>query len=129
MGDRAGRAAKRGARLENQASADVDIRRDVDDGESVSGSPDGKVPEEVVRVPLGRAQPPRTVPPLAMDPGIWLNMVIVKPPYLVDLEVESIKKIGVLEILCAAQPVKRWRILWSLHGMNIRYVAYAFSEF
>ena len=45
---------------------DVDIRRNVDDGESASRSFDGKVVEEVVRVPHGRAQPPRAVPALAM---------------------------------------------------------------
>ena len=33
MGDRAGRAALRGARLENQANVDVGIRTDVDGGE------------------------------------------------------------------------------------------------
>ena len=38
----------------------------------------------MVRVPGERA-----VPPLAMDPGMWLNMVTVKSPYLVDLEIES----------------------------------------
>ena len=43
MGDRAD--------LENQANVDVDIRRDVDGGESVSGSSDGEVVEEVVKVP------------------------------------------------------------------------------
>ena len=36
------------------------------------------------------AQPPRAIPPLAMDPGMVVNMVNVKPPYL-DLEVESMK--------------------------------------
>ena len=51
---------------------DVDIRRDVDGGESVSGSSDGKVVEEVVRVSRGRAQPPRAVPAWVMDPGMWL---------------------------------------------------------
>ena len=70
---------------------DVDIRRD--DGESVSGSSDREVVEEVVRVPRGRDQPPRDVPPLTMDPGMWLNMVNLKPPYLVDLKVESTKKL------------------------------------
>ena len=50
MGDRAGRAAKRAARLENQANVDVDIRKNVDGGESVSGSFDGEVVEVVVRV-------------------------------------------------------------------------------
>ena len=33
---------------------DVDIGRDVDGGDSVSGSSDGEVVEEVVRVPRGR---------------------------------------------------------------------------
>ena len=92
MGDRAGRAARRAARLENQGGVDVDIRRDVDGGDSGSGSSDDDRVEEVVRVPRGRAQPPRAVPALAMDPGMWLNMVNVKPPYLVDLEIESMKK-------------------------------------
>ena len=36
--DRAGRAARREVRLKNQANVDVDIGRDVDDGDSVSGS-------------------------------------------------------------------------------------------
>ena len=49
MGDRAGRAARRAARVENQANVDVDIRRDEDSGESVSGSTD-EVVQEVVRV-------------------------------------------------------------------------------
>ena len=40
MGDRARRAARREARLENQAGVDVDIRRDVDGGDSGSGSSD-----------------------------------------------------------------------------------------
>ena len=34
-----------------------------------------------------------TVPPLAMYPGMWLNMVNIKPPSLVNLEIESMKKI------------------------------------
>ena len=54
MGDRAGRAA----RLENQTNVDVDISKDVDGRESVSGSSGGEVVKEVVRVPRGRAQPP-----------------------------------------------------------------------
>ena len=35
MGDRAGRATRRAARLENQANMGVDIGRDVDGGDSV----------------------------------------------------------------------------------------------
>jgi len=49
--------------------------------------------EEVVWVPRGKALPPRVVPPLAMNPGMWLNMVNVKTPYLVDLEIESMKNL------------------------------------
>ncbi len=26
-----------------------------------------------------------------MDPGLWLNVVNVKPPYLLDLEIENMK--------------------------------------
>ena len=48
MGDRAGRAARREACRENQAN--VDIRRGVDGGESVSGSSDWEVLKEAVRV-------------------------------------------------------------------------------
>jgi len=33
-------------------------------------------------VPRGRAQLPSTILPLVMDPGMWLDMVNVKPPYL-----------------------------------------------
>jgi len=102
----------------------------------------------------GRAQPPRAVLPLAMDLGMWLNMVNVKPQYLVDLDVESMKKIfwsirdmlrNVLVnysgrcsnsfwrsawILCVVNPAKKWRISWSWHEMNsCRYVAHACSEF
>ena len=39
-----------------------------------------------------RAQPPGALPPLAIDPGMLLNMVNVKPPYFVHLEIESMKK-------------------------------------
>jgi len=67
------------------------MRRDLDSGESVSGYSDGEAVEEVVRVPRGKAQLSRAVPPLAMDPGMWLNMANVKFPYRVDLEIESMK--------------------------------------
>jgi len=106
MGDRAGRAARRAARLENQAGVDVDIRRDVDGGDSGSGSSDDERVEEVVRVPRGRGQPLRAAPALAMDPGMWLNMVNIKPPYLVDLEIESMKKF-ILEYKRYAQKCPR----------------------
>ena len=53
MGDRAGRAARRAARLENQGGVDVDIRRDVDGGDSGSGSSDDERVEEVVGCLVG----------------------------------------------------------------------------
>ena len=70
---------------------DVDIGRDVDGGDSVSWSSDREVVEKVVWVHRGKAQPPGAVRALAMDPGMWLNMVKFKPPYLVDLEIESME--------------------------------------
>jgi len=42
------------------------------------------------RVPYTRVHGPSVAPP--SDPGMWLNMVNVKPPYLADLEIESMKK-------------------------------------
>ena len=71
--------------MENAA---VDIAEVVDNQIDVDSdsSSDNELLEEVVRVPRGRARPPAIVAPLAMDPGMWLNMVNVKPPYLVDLE-------------------------------------------
>ena len=78
---------RREAQLENLAYVVVDIGRVMDGRLSESGSS-----EEVVWLPRGRAQPTRAVPPLAMDHGMWLNMVNVNPTYLVDLEIESMKK-------------------------------------
>ena len=45
-----------------------------------------------MRVPQRMARGPAVAPQLALDPGMWLNMVNVKPPYLPDLEIESMKK-------------------------------------
>ena len=62
--------------MENAA---VDIRN-VD-----SDSSSDEVLEEVVRAPHGRERPLAVISPLSMDPRLWLNMVNVKPPYLVNL--------------------------------------------
>ena len=35
---------------------------------------------------------PAAAIPLTLDPGMWLNLVTVKPPYLANLEIESTKK-------------------------------------
>ena len=56
--------------------------------------------EEQDQVPLhilipdarGRGGPPAAEVPAAIDPGMWLNMVNVKPPHFSDLEVESMNK-------------------------------------
>jgi len=50
-------------------------------------SSDNEPLEEVVRAPHERARSPAVVAALAMDPGLWLKMVNVKPPYLLDLEI------------------------------------------
>jgi len=70
----------------------VGIGRDVDSRGSESGSSDGEIVEEEVRMPRGRAQPPIAVPPLAIDPGVWLNMVNVGAP-ISCLIIESMKKL------------------------------------
>ena len=43
-----------------------------------------------IRIP-GRVGPPAAEVPAAIDPGMWFNIVNVKPPHLIDLEVESVK--------------------------------------
>ena len=68
MGDRAGRAARRAAQLMNQANVVVDIGRDMDGGYQNMYTY-GEIVQKVVRVPRGKVQPPRAVPPLAMGPG------------------------------------------------------------
>ena len=49
------------------------------------------------------------IAPLAMDPGLWLNMVNVKPPNLLDLEIESMKKF-ILEYDRYSQKCPRQRL-------------------
>jgi len=95
MAERGVRAARRAARrngpVENAAVDIAEVVNNQIDVDSDSSS-DNELLEEVVRVPHGRARPPAVIAPLAMDPGLWLNMVNVKPPYLSDLEIESMKK-------------------------------------
>jgi len=47
-----------------------------------------------IRIPgaRGRVGPPAAEILAAINPGMWLNMLNVKPPHLSDLEVESVKK-------------------------------------
>ena len=80
MGDRAGRAARRAACVENVLLEDADL----------DGSGNERF-DEVVRAPLGRTRRPTVSAPLTMDPGMWLNMVNVIP-HVLKLEVDSMKK-------------------------------------
>jgi hypothetical protein len=48
------------------------------------------VPPQIPAAPAAAAA--AFLAPLAVDPGMWLSMVNVKPPQLADLEVESMKK-------------------------------------
>ena len=65
--------------MDNIVLEDADVNADSSSGyESL---------EEVARSPLGRDSPPAVVAPLAMDQGMWLNKVNVKPTYLEDIEV------------------------------------------
>ena len=53
-----------------------------------NSSSDHEGSEEVVRAPLGKIRSPAVISSL----GIWLNTVQIKSPYLVDMEVDSMKK-------------------------------------
>ena len=65
-----------------------------------SDTEESEILEEREQVPLrvriqgarGRVGPPSAEVPGVIDPGMWLNMVNAKPPHLIDLDVESIKK-------------------------------------
>jgi len=88
MADRARRAEARAQRRQEAVEAlvvgeDMINDEDLDDNEEMEEAP--------VRVPQRRVRGP-AVAPLALDPGMWLNIVNVKPPYLADLEIESMKK-------------------------------------
>ena len=113
--------------MENQANVD---RRDVDSGESVSGSSDGEVhvvKKEVVMMPRGRAQPPRAVPPFAMVPECGLTWLMLSPHIWLrlDLQVESIKK-NIFEYKRYSQKCpcpgrcsdSFWRSTWILCAVN-----------
>ena len=61
----------------------VDIVGNVDNQINVDSesSSDNEILGKVVRGPHRRARPPSIVASLAIDPGLWLNMVNVNPPY------------------------------------------------
>ena len=89
MADRARRAE---ARVQRQKEA-VGALAAIEDPMDEEDSDDNEEKEEApVRVPQKRVRGPAMSPPLALDPGIRLNMVNLKPPYLADLKIESMKK-------------------------------------
>ena len=95
MADREVQAARRAARRNGPVeNAAVEIVEVVDNQIDVDSdlSSDNELLEELVRAPHGRARPPAVIAPLEIDPGLWLNMVNVKTPYLSDLKIESMKK-------------------------------------
>jgi hypothetical protein len=89
MADRARRAEARAQRRQEAAEAVVAGQENVNEEDSDDNEEMEEVP---VRVPQRKARGPAVVPQLALDPGMWMNMVNVKPPYLPDLEIESMKK-------------------------------------
>jgi hypothetical protein len=77
------RAAARDARQQQGAALVAGVAALAVDEED-----EGQVPAPV---PV-RGAAAAAAAPLVMDPGLWLNMVNVKPPQLSDLELESMKK-------------------------------------
>ena len=84
MADRARRAEDRAQRRQEDVDAlaaveDPFNNEVLDDNEEMGEAP--------VRVPQRKVRGLAVASPLALDPGMWLNMVNVKPPYLADLEI------------------------------------------
>jgi len=74
------RAQRRQGAVESLAAVDEE---DSDDNEEMDEAP--------ARVPQRKLRGLAVAPPLALNPGMWCNMVNMKLPYLADLEIESIK--------------------------------------
>ena len=51
----------------------------------------GELEDIPARVSRARERAQAAALPAAIDPGMWLNMVNVKTPYLADLKLESMK--------------------------------------
>ena len=82
MADRARRAEARAQRRQDAVDALAAVEDPTNEEDSDDNEEMGEAPYRVLAV----------APPLALDPGMWLNMVNVKPLYLANLEIESMKK-------------------------------------
>jgi len=94
MNDRAQRALVRGQRREEAAAAqapqqEVDLDAPAQDLDDIFEERED-IPARALRA---RGRAPAAAFPAAIDPGMWLNMVNVKTPYLADLELESLKSL------------------------------------
>ena len=111
MADRARRAKARAQRRQKAAEAVVAGQERVNEEDSDDNEEIEEVP---VRFPQRMARGPAVAPQLALDPGMWMNMVNVKPPNLPDLEIESMKKWkkNLFVFLREEYVVLRWRLRW-----------------
>jgi len=93
MNDRAKRALAKGHRGKEAAAAQA-LEQEVDLDVPAQDQDDIFEEREDIpaRVPRARGRAPAAAFPAAIDPGMWLNMVNVKTPYLADLELENMKK-------------------------------------
>ena len=113
-------------RIEAQAQRrqkTVDVLAAVEDPINEEDSDDNEDMDEApVPVSQRRVRGPTVVPSLALDPGMWLNMN-VKPQYLADLTIESMKKF-ILDYKCILKSVLvncyaicknlSWKNIWIL---------------
>ena len=88
MADRTRRAEARAQRQQGAVDALAAVEDPMNDEDSDDHEEMGEAP---VRVPQRRLRGPAVAPPLALDPGMWLNIINVKPPYLTNFEIESMK--------------------------------------
>ena len=92
MNARAQRAAARDALRAAAAFVNEAVDGSDEDSNASEEVPQAEAPIEGVNPMGGAPAAAAAVAPIAMDPGMWLSMVNVKPPQWVDLEIENMKK-------------------------------------
>ena len=89
MADRARRAEARAQRRQDAVDTLASVENPIDEEDSDDNE---EMKEAHARTPYRRVPGPAVAPQLALPhPGMRLNMVNVKPLYLADLEIESMK--------------------------------------